>query len=461
MRAGLVNEVAGSRIESPREGGGAAIGSGRASGGDGFLPPDTDAAFVQLRESILRRTGGHQPALLAAIDVVEQTLRLPGRGVGVESRIFGEVTAGVVCKISCAFSFSAKRLRKRTLEGWFEDRAGSEARRGRRIPGEKFELAPVQRVGVVGAGVMGSGIAQWLAAHGFKVVLREWRRRFLDRGSRGRPAAVRRSGAAGKLSAGEANSGMHRIAATTRWEGFETCDLVVEAIVENVAAKQALFRELASVVAPTAVWRRTPRRFRSRKSRTRFLTRSAPWEFISSIPSAGCPRRTCPRTTHLGETAGRALALRKSLGKTPVICRSSPDFWSRGCCSSTSTRRCDSGNTECPRTQSTKRCATLGGDGPLRLIDEVGVDVTDFILGEMEHYFRRALFADGHVRLDGDGRIARPEKWHEPRDSTGTTVRRRPPTRRNSFHGHAQRLDRDDSRNAGDEHGTSLTRSCA
>jgi 3-hydroxyacyl-CoA dehydrogenase len=106
---------------------------------------------------------------------------------------------------------------------------------------------------VVGAGVMGSGIAHWLAAHGCEVVLRDVNDELVERGL----SVVRRlfdeAVERGKLSAGEANSALHRVTSTTTWEGFERCDLVVEAIVENVAAKRQLFTELALVAATDAI----------------------------------------------------------------------------------------------------------------------------------------------------------------------------------------------------------------
>ena len=112
---------------------------------------------------------------------------------------------------------------------------------------------PIRRVGVVGAGVMGSGIAQWLAARGCDVVLRDTRpeallharavMRTLFEG------AVRR----GKLAAAEAAAGWGRIATTTEWAGFADCDLVIEAVIEDAALKRNVWHEIAAGVAPDAL----------------------------------------------------------------------------------------------------------------------------------------------------------------------------------------------------------------
>jgi 3-hydroxyacyl-CoA dehydrogenase/enoyl-CoA hydratase/3-hydroxybutyryl-CoA epimerase len=353
---------------------------------------EVPAALEEMRRSVLARTRGHQPALLAAIDAVAQTESLPLReGLEIEARIFGEVATGETCKNLIRVFFLREAAKKRTLDGWFDPARGG--LRADQTASEKSRSVkprpPLQRIGVVGAGVMGSGIAQWLAAHGYEVVLRDMQRELVDRGVAVIrtlfDAAVKR----GKLTAGEANAGVHRIATTTDWTGFDACDVVIEAIVENTAAKRALFAELAGIVRADTLLASN--------------TSALPIEDIAGhVPH---PERTLgihffnpvsrmsllelilgPHTS--ADAAGRALALVKSLGKFPVICRSSPGFLV--------TRVLFFYLNEAVRLwESGFETAVIDGAlrefgwpmGPLRLIDEVGVDVTDFIFGEMEHYF--------------------------------------------------------------------------
>jgi 3-hydroxyacyl-CoA dehydrogenase / enoyl-CoA hydratase / 3-hydroxybutyryl-CoA epimerase len=192
-----------------------------------------------------------------------------------------------------------------------------------------------------------------------------------------------------KLKPEAAAAGLARVRTTTAWDGFGECDLVVEAVTENVALKQQLFAELAAVVRPDCVLASN--------------TSALPIEELAA--KAAQPGRTVglhffnpvsrmplvelvlsPHTTRA--TAERALAFAKALGKTPVICRSSPGFlvtrvlffylneacllWEQG----VAVEMLDT--------------AMRGWGwpmGPMRLIDEVGVDVSDFIYGEMAHYF--------------------------------------------------------------------------
>jgi len=109
----------------------------------------------------------------------------------------------------------------------------------------------VERVGVVGSGIMGAGIAESAAAAGFKVVLR-------SRASVGETmAAIERTlskqVAKGKRTPAEADEIAARVTVTSDLADLADCDLVVECVVEDLATKQALFRELDAAVKPGAV----------------------------------------------------------------------------------------------------------------------------------------------------------------------------------------------------------------
>lgn len=362
---------------------------------EALRPPAPDPnVFPERRRAVEKKTRGHLPALSAAIDVLEQSWQNPQReALEIEARVFGEIAAGRVCKNLVRVFFLREAARKRTLDGWFAGTSAEPIVRSEATsadePGKALASPPIRRVGVVGAGVMGSGITQWLAAHGFDVVWRDVQRDILDAGMdvvrRLFDQAVKR----GRMNAGEANAGVHRIDVTTGWDGFDACDLVIEAIVEDRDAKRALFSELAAIVPP----------------RTILASNSSALpieEIAASVPN---PERTLgihffnpvsrmtlvelilgKHTSH--HDAGRALAFTQALGKSPVPCRSSPGFlvtrvlffylnaavrlWEEG----RSTEEIDAAMRD------------FGWPmGPLRLIDEVGVDVTDAIFRELEHYF--------------------------------------------------------------------------
>jgi 3-hydroxybutyryl-CoA dehydrogenase len=108
-------------------------------------------------------------------------------------------------------------------------------------------------VGVVGAGQMGGGIAQVFAQAGHRVVLRDISRAFVDRGLETIGKNLQRAVDKGKLAADEKAAVVSRIEGVTELSAFSACDLVVEAIVEETAAKLELFAALDTVAPPGAI----------------------------------------------------------------------------------------------------------------------------------------------------------------------------------------------------------------
>ncbi len=110
-----------------------------------------------------------------------------------------------------------------------------------------------QKIGVVGAGTMGNGIAHVFAQSGFQVVLQDIAQDFVDKGMATIAANLQRGVDKGKLSAEEKDAVLGRIHAATDLQALAGCDLVVEAIVEKFEVKAELFRKLDAMLAPSAV----------------------------------------------------------------------------------------------------------------------------------------------------------------------------------------------------------------
>lgn len=265
---------------------------------------------------------------------------------------------------------------ERTLDGW-------------EFAAAELNVRPVRRVGVIGAGVMGSGIAQWCAACGHEVILRDVNDEVLARGRR--VAAELFDGAVqrGKLSAADAQAGLGRLKTTTTWDGFADCDLIIEAIVENVAVKQALFAELMAVARADALLATNTSALPLEEITAQLpdASRVVGLHFFNPVSRMPLVELILGRATARG-AAEAALAFVKTLRKTPVVCRSAPGFFvtrvlffylNEAC------RLWESG----VRTEALDAAMQAWGwpMGPMRLIDEVGIDVTDFIFGEMAHYF--------------------------------------------------------------------------
>lgn len=171
------------------------------------------------RRMILKRTRGQYPAVLSAVDVVVANWRA-GRQAALEreAREFGRLVAAGTHKPLIGVFYLTERYKK---EKWVETRGS----------------AP-KKIGIVGAGVMGGGIAQIASAAGVEVRLKDVNQEALLVGLR---------------SASEANTGMTRILPSLDYTGFHRCGLVIEAVVENLEVKKKVFAELDRVSAPETV----------------------------------------------------------------------------------------------------------------------------------------------------------------------------------------------------------------
>jgi 3-hydroxybutyryl-CoA dehydrogenase len=116
-------------------------------------------------------------------------------------------------------------------------------------------VADIQRVGVVGAGLMGSGIAEVHARAGAEVTITEVNQPALDAGRVRIEKSLQRGVRNGKLSESDADAALRRLTFTTELEAFADRDLVIEAVIEQEAAKVEIFRSLDKIVErPDAVF---------------------------------------------------------------------------------------------------------------------------------------------------------------------------------------------------------------
>lgn len=114
-------------------------------------------------------------------------------------------------------------------------------------------MAEITRVGVVGAGTMGNGIAHVFVRSGFPVVLAEVEQPALDRGLKSIEKNLAREVAKGKLSQPNADAARSRVTGTLDRAALAGCGLVVEAATERFAIKQAIFQELDALLGPEAI----------------------------------------------------------------------------------------------------------------------------------------------------------------------------------------------------------------
>jgi len=111
----------------------------------------------------------------------------------------------------------------------------------------------IKKVGVIGAGAMGNGIAQMAAQIGCDVILRDIKDEFVERGMKNIDRFLSKSVEKGKLEASQKDAILGRIKGTTEIAELKDVDFVIEAVIENLDLKKSVFKELDELCAPHVI----------------------------------------------------------------------------------------------------------------------------------------------------------------------------------------------------------------
>jgi 3-hydroxybutyryl-CoA dehydrogenase len=188
-------------------------------------------------------------------------------------------------------------------------------------------MSEIKKVGVLGCGLMGSGIAQVAAQAGYDTVVRETEQRFIDKGFGGIQKSLDRFVEKQKMSSTDRDAVLGRLKGTTSAEDLADCDIVIEAIVENVELKRTVYAELDRIVKKDAIF----------ASNTSSLTitelsmaTARPGQFVglhffNPVPLMKLVEVV--RTILTNEVSfDRAFAFAKSLGKEPIAAHDNSGF---------------------------------------------------------------------------------------------------------------------------------------
>jgi len=185
----------------------------------------------------------------------------------------------------------------------------------------------IRKIGVVGAGQMGSGIAQVAAQAGYEVVLRDVEQRFLERGLAGIQRSLGKLLEKGRLTQKQYDAALANLKTTLTLEALEDCDLIVEAIVENEATKAELFRELDALVQPGAILASNTSSIPITRlaAYTRRPERFIGMHFMNPVPLMELVEVIRGFLTS-DETTQAVLETARRMGKTPVEVNDFPGF---------------------------------------------------------------------------------------------------------------------------------------
>jgi 3-hydroxyacyl-CoA dehydrogenase len=200
---------------------------------EAVAPADADA--VEQAAKAVAKAGKQRPAVIAAIELVRDAARLPfDAGLAKERACFLELRD----------STEAAALRHQ----FFAEREAT------RLPSEiRAAPRPVKTMAVIGAGTMGTGIAIAALDAGLVVLLLEQDESALQRGRERVAEHYRQRVAAGKLDAARASAAEARLSTSMEWAALAAADLVIEAVFEDLAVKQEVFRRIDAHARPGAV----------------------------------------------------------------------------------------------------------------------------------------------------------------------------------------------------------------
>ena len=112
----------------------------------------------------------------------------------------------------------------------------------------------IKKVGVLGCGLMGSGIAQTAASAGFETVVREVSDELLQKGFAGIEKSLAKFAEKGTITAEQQKAMRDRFSGTTSFADLADCDIVIEAIIENIEEKRKTYAELDRICKPETIF---------------------------------------------------------------------------------------------------------------------------------------------------------------------------------------------------------------
>ena len=255
----------------------------------------------------------------------------------------------------------------------------------------------IKTVGVLGCGLMGSGIAQVCAAAGYRTIVREVEEGFLDKGM-GRIQKFLSDGVAkGKVTAEAQQKTLGNLSGTTKMEDLRDCDLVIEAIIENVDEKAKVFSALDAVVADTTIFcsNTSSLCITELAAKTRRPDRFAGLHFFNPVPLMKLVEVIRALTTSHA-TYQAVFAFAGSLGKEPITAPDKPGFIVNRLLVPYLLDAIRSYEHGLGTVEDIDKGMKLGCGypmGPFTLLDFVGLDTTYYIANIMVEEYREPAYA--------------------------------------------------------------------
>ncbi len=267
--------------------------------------------FRQSEKMVMKNTKGYYPAPLKALESVKRGIGKPlEEALEIEAQLLGELIVTDVCKNLISIFFMTEDLKK--------DRGVEKA---------KSEPLDIKQVGMLGAGVMGGGIAQLLAYNEIPVRMKDINQEAIEQGMGRAKKVFEQAVDRNKLSNREMDRRMTLISATTEYDGFENSDMIIEAIVENLELKQKVFAEIEQYVSEKTILatNTSSLSITGIASSVKKPERVLGFHFFN--PVHRMPLVEIIRGDKTSDEATiTAVAFAKKISKTPIVVKNSPGF---------------------------------------------------------------------------------------------------------------------------------------
>lgn len=331
--------------------------------------------FSKAREGVMSKTKGHYPAPLEAIRVIQSSGthfqanwrgQQRDRAMTLEAEAFGKMAATDVSKNLIRLFFLMEGVKKAT------GLAGGESGSAPAVTTQK-----IQSAGVLGAGVMGGGIAQLLADKGVTVRMKDIQNTSLEIGIQSAMALFKKAVKKRIITERQMQQKLNRIAPTTSYEGFGSAQLVVEAVIEKMEIKKSVLRELEDFVSPNCVIATNTSSLSVSEMQTalKHPERFAGMHFFNPVHKM--PLVEVIRGKQSSDQAvSQVFQFSKQIGKTPIVVKDAPGFLVNRLLGQYLIEAAHLLN-EGARVEEVDPAILKFGMpmGPFELIDEVGIDV--------------------------------------------------------------------------------------
>ncbi len=255
----------------------------------------------------------------------------------------------------------------------------------------------VQKVGVLGCGLMGAGIAEVAARAGLETVVREVDEQFLEKGLLRIHRSLDKAVAKGKLPEDQRESTLTNLTGTTDLEPLADCDLIIEAIVESIEEKANIFRSLDELVKESTVFASNTSSLTITEiaGATERTDRFVGLHFFNPVPVMKLVEVVQTLMTS-EETMDTARDFVRTIGKEPVTCRDNSGFIVNRLLVPyllDAIRALEEGVGSIEDIDKAMQLGCGYPMGPLTLLDFVGLDTTYYIANIMFEEYREKRFA--------------------------------------------------------------------